>query len=71
MQACCRYLGLFSKEIEAAQAYDRESVRSKGLKAITNFDICEYLDLLSAQLPRRDHTNVPDRLLSCLAMTAQ
>ena len=43
----CRYLGLFAKEIEAAQAYDRESVKRKGLKAITNFDISEYLELLS------------------------
>lgn len=43
----CRYLGLYTKEIDAAQAYDRESVKRKGLKAITNFDISEYLDLLS------------------------
>lgn len=46
----CRYLGLFAKEVDAAQAYDRESVSRKGLKAITNFDICEYLDLLSVAL---------------------
>ena len=43
----CRYLGLFTKEVEAAQAYDNESVMRKGLKAITNFDISEYLELLS------------------------
>lgn len=43
----CRYLGLYTKEIDAAQAYDRESVMRKGLKAITNFDISEYLSLLS------------------------
>jgi len=46
----CRYLGLYAKEIDAAQAYDRESVKRKGLKAITNFDISEYLELLSTSL---------------------
>ena len=50
MSVDCRYLGLFAKEVDAAQAYDRESVSRKGLKAITNFDICEYLDLLSMAL---------------------
>lgn len=43
----CRYLGLFTDEIEAAEAYDRASVEIKGLKAVTNFDISRYLDLLS------------------------
>ena len=43
----CRYLGLFANEVDAALAYDRESVVRKGLKAVTNFDICQYLDLLS------------------------
>lgn len=28
-------------------AYDREAVKSKGLSAITNFDLSLYLDLLS------------------------
>lgn len=45
----CRYLGLFADEIDAAQAYDRASVAAKGLKAVTNFDISEYLDLLSKE----------------------
>ena len=58
-----RYLGLFTDEIEAAEAYDRASVESKGLRAITNFDISRYLDLLSKRaasedvlIPEIDHT---------------
>lgn len=49
---CClsRYLGLFTQEVDAALAYDRESVKRKGLKATTNFGICRYLDLLSELL---------------------
>jgi hypothetical protein len=44
-----RYLGLFESEIEAAMAYDSEAVRSRGLKAVTNFDMTQYLELLSPQ----------------------
>lgn len=44
-----RYLGLFTTELEAAQAYDRESVMRKGLDAVTNFDLSEYRDLLSPE----------------------
>lgn len=43
----CRYLGLYSLEVEAARAYDRESVLRKGVQAITNFALSEYTDLLS------------------------
>jgi hypothetical protein len=43
----CRYLGLYATEIEAAAAYDRESVARRGIYAVTNFDLSEYLDLLS------------------------
>ena len=44
---CCRYLGLFTTELEAAQAYDRESVARKGIDAITNFDLSHYTEFLS------------------------
>lgn len=45
----CRYLGLYTTELEAAQAYDRESVIRKGVEAITNFDLSHYMKLLSAE----------------------
>lgn len=41
-----RYLGLYKEEVEAAIAYDKEAVRRRGIHAITNFDLCEYIDLL-------------------------
>jgi hypothetical protein len=34
-------------EVEAAVAYDIESVQRRGLEAITNFALDEYTDLLS------------------------
>jgi hypothetical protein len=36
-----------STEVEAAVAYDAESVQRRGLEAITNFALDEYTDLLS------------------------
>lgn len=42
----CRYLGLYKEEIDAATAYDREAVRRRGIHAVTNFDLSEYIDLL-------------------------
>ena len=44
------YLGLFTSEIEAAQAYDRAAVCATGLKAKTNFPLSNYTDLLSTPL---------------------
>ena len=40
---------MFTTEVEAAQAYDRESVTRKGVHAITNFDLAHYTDLLSPE----------------------
>ncbi|DBA95939.1 hypothetical protein WJX77_004025 [Trebouxia sp. C0004] len=41
-----KYLGLYKEEIEAATAYDREAVKRRGIHAVTNFDLAEYMDLL-------------------------
>ena len=40
---------MFTTELEAAQAYDRESVARKGVDAITNFDLSHYTKLLSSE----------------------
>ena len=41
-------MGLYKEEVEAAIAYDKEAVRRRGIHAITNFDLAEYIDLLGA-----------------------
>jgi hypothetical protein len=43
-----KYLGLFPTEHEAAVVYDRAAVAARGAAAQTNFDISNYLNLLSA-----------------------
>lgn len=49
-----KYLGLFTSEVDAAVAYDRAAVQAKRLNAQTNFDIANYMDLLST----RPHTRL-------------
>ena len=46
LHADCRYLGLYKDEVEAAKAYDREAVLRRGIHAVTNFDLSEYMELL-------------------------
>lgn len=48
--SCRRYLGLYKDEVEAAKAYDREAVMRRGIHAVTNFDLSEYMDLLGMHL---------------------
>ena len=44
-----KYLGLFCTEEAAAEAYDRMAITQRGLDAITNFEVTEYLDLLTEE----------------------
>ncbi|NJR43503.1 MAG: hypothetical protein HC767_13470 [Akkermansiaceae bacterium] len=66
-----KYLGLFLTEKEAAEAYDRAAVTAKGIAAQTNFEITNYMELLSASLsPTRAkfliNSHAPSRLPCCL-----
>lgn len=46
-----KYLGLYLTEKEAAIAYDRAAVAARGMSAQTNFEITNYVELLSMALP--------------------
>ena len=41
-----RYLGLYDAEEDAAVAYDREAVKQRGLDAVLNYDVSNYIDIL-------------------------
>jgi hypothetical protein len=41
------YLGTYSTPEAAAKAYDRAIVKYKGLKAVTNFDLSNYINILT------------------------
>ena len=54
------YLGLFSMETEAAQAYDRALVRLRGTAAATNFALSDYRsDLAAYHKMQQVHTPSP------------
>ena len=42
-----QHLGVYSSEADAARAYDRAMVERKGVEAVTNFGLVDYLSQLS------------------------
>eukprot|EP00892_Ulva_mutabilis_P012192 jgi/Ulvmu1/9345/UM050_0096.1 len=62
-----KYLGLYLTEKEAAIAYDRAAVAARGMSAQTNFEITNYVELLSAE----DQQTLRDQQAAKLAQSGE
>lgn len=51
-----QYLGTFESEEAAAQAYDYAAVYHRGSKAVTNFDVRNYIDMVTGGLGATEGT---------------